>query len=210
MGDFLNNLSLFEKILFVISASSTIILVIQTILALVGIGDDGDFADGDADVDIPDGDVDTDTDTDGIDNEAFDAQGLRLFTIRGIVAFLMVGSWVGFIALRSGISEFVAVIFAVISGTASLFGMAKLMQALMSLNQDGTLKVNNALGKTGTVYIKIPGSEKGVGKVTVTVQERLCEFDAVTENGELKTGELIYVTDIRAGNVLVVEKVNGN
>jgi hypothetical protein len=203
MGDFLNSLNLFEKILFVVSVSSTIILVIQTILALLGMGEDGDFAEA------MDGDVENGETPDSSDNNAFDAQGLRLFTVRGVVAFLMVGSWVGFVASRAGVSEFMTVVFAVVSGTASLFGMAKLMQVLMGLHEDGTLKVNNALGQTGTVYIRIPGAEKGVGKVNVTVQERLCEFDAVTENGEgIKTGELVYVTDIRAGNVLVVEKVN--
>jgi hypothetical protein len=202
MGEFLNSLSLFERILFVLSVSSTIILVIQTILAFLGMGDD-DFTES-AGGDVSDGET-----SDGDGSDAFDTQGLRLFTVRGIVAFLMVGSWVGFIASRAGISEFMVVVFALVSGSASLFGMAKLMQVLMGLHQDGTLKINNALGQTGTVYIRIPGAEKGVGKVNVTVQERLCEFDAVTENGEgIKTGELVYVTDIRAGNVLVVERVN--
>jgi len=86
--------------------------------------------------------------------------------------------------------------------------MAKVMQWLMRLQSDGTLKIKNALGQTGQVYIRIPAGEQGMGKVNVTVQERLCEFDAVTEESEMiKTGEMVYVTDVRAGNVLVVEKV---
>jgi hypothetical protein len=202
MGDFLNDLTLFQTIFFVIAVSSTIVLVVQTILALVGIGEDGDFADG---AEAADGDSSGNGNGDSGDN--FDAQGLRLFTVRGIVTFLMVGAWVGFIASRAEINTFVAAVFAMISGSVSLLGMAKLMQVLMGLHQDGTLKLSNALGQTGTVYIRIPGNEKGIGKINVTVQERLCEFDAVTENGEeLKTGERIYVTDIRADNVLVVEK----
>jgi len=47
-----------------------------------------------------------------------------------------------------------------------------------------------------------------MGKVNVTVQERFCEFDAVTEEDEsIKTGEAVYVTDVRPGNILVVEKL---
>ena len=208
MGDFFNNLSVFEKILFVISASATIILVIQTILALFGMDNDSELS-GVTETESAGGGAPDDTSGADADNDAFDAQGLRLFTVRGVVAFLMVGSWVGFIASRAGISEFISVVFAVVSGTLSLIGIAKLMQVLMSLHEDGTLKLNNAIGQTGTVYIRIPGYEKGAGKVNVTVQETLCEFDAVTESAEtLKTGELIYVTDVRAGNVLVVERVD--
>ena len=226
MGAYLESLKLFETVLFVISVSATVILIIQTILALFGIGEDGDLAEdaggdiadiadsadvGDiGDIEIPDA-PEAAEGSGGVGKGAFDAQGMRLFTIRGIVAFLMVGSWVGFVASRAGIHEFIAVVFALISGTVSLFGMAKLMQALMGLNQDGSLRVKNALGQIGTVYIKIPGGEAGVGKVNVMVQERLCEFDAVTESGdELKTGETVYVTDIRPGNVLVVEGVREN
>ena len=208
MGAYLNSLNLIETILFVISVSATLILVIQTILALFGFGDEGDVSEGVGD-DIPDGDMPDGSEvTDGIGKDGFDTQGLRLFTVRGVVAFLMVGSWVGFIALRADIPEFIALVMSIVAGTASLFGMAKLLQVLMGLNQDGTLKVKNAIGQIGTVYIRIPGEEKSSGKVNVTIQERLCEFDAVTESGEtIKTGELVYITDIRAGNVLVVEKV---
>jgi len=203
MSVFFDSLGIFETALFIIASSSTLILVIQTILSFSGMG-------GESDLDI-DGDVDLaeNASGDGSEKGNFDADGLRLFTVRGILAFLMVGSWVGFIARMAEIHAFVALLFAVASGTASLFGIAKLMQVLMSLNNDGTLKTSNAIGQTGTVYIRIPGAEKGVGKVSVTVQERFCEFDAITENSEgLKTGEAVYVTDVRAGNVLVVEKLD--
>jgi membrane protein implicated in regulation of membrane protease activity len=216
MGDFLNALSFLETVLFVIAASATIILIIQTILSFAGMGDDGDFDSGGADAG---GDFDADADLAESasaaggniaksEKEAFDADGLRLFTVRGVLAFLAVGSWIGLVASMAGINEFVALFFAFASGTASLFGIAKLMQFLMSLHNDGTLKMNNAIGQTGTVYIRIPEAEKGTGKVNVTIQERYCEFDAITESREgIKTGELVYVTDVRQGNVLVVEKV---
>lgn len=195
MSVFFESLGIFEMVLFIIAASSTIILVLQTIFAFAGTGDDVDMADG--------------SEVESGGNETFDAQGLRLFTVRGVVAFLCLGSWIGFIAMQAGIHEFIALLFAAAAGTAGLFGIAKLMQFLMGLHQDGTLKLANAIGQTGTVYIRIPEAEKGVGKVNVTVQERFCEFDAVTESSEaIKTGERVYVTDVRTGNVLVVERVS--
>jgi len=205
MGYFFDSFSGLETVLFVIAASSTLILVIQTILSFSGV-DGGE-------------DMDSGTDFSGdeliesagaepsSDKSNFDAAGFKLVTVRGILAFMMMGGWVGFIALRAEINWFVALLFALAAGAASLYGIAKLMQALMGLHNDGTLRVSNALGQTGTVYIRIPGAEQGMGKVSVTVQERLCEFDAITEDSEgLKTGERIYVTDIREGNVLVVER----
>ena len=236
MSEILTDLTLFQKVFFVLSASSTIILIIQTIIALVGLAgsNDAEFGEshiigdsGDAGVDL-DSNMDGEVGFDSVDSadsgggldmdghtadshghaHSFDATGLRLFTVRGIMAFLMVGSWVGFILSRAGIHEIIATFCAFVCGMVTLFFMAKIMQVLMNLQADGTTRIKNALGQVGQVYIRIPGEEKGKGKVNVTVQEKLCEFDAVTEKNEtIKTGEMVYVTDIRAGNVLVVEKV---
>ena len=246
MNGLLYDLTLFQQVLFVIAASSTIILIIQTILSLIGMAGDNDFDAGESELDVGDGidgvdSIDTIDTIDDIDfSDAGDVadtidiagtdsadtgeisthpnadsngassydSGLRLFTVKGIMAFLMIGSWVGFLISRAGIHEGIALVFAMISGTISLYFIARIMQMLLSLQEDGTLKIKNALGQIGQVYIRIPGEEKGAGKVNVTVQAQLCEFDAVTEQSEtIKTGEMVYVTDIRAGNVLVVEKV---
>ena len=233
MGSFLSDLNTFQSVFFVISASSTIILIIQTILALVGLSHNNDaetgesyISDGGTDVeadiggsgiDIADSageaaDISADHDFSGETNtehahDQIDPTGLRLFTVRSIMAFLMMGSWVGFLLSRAGANEFVSLLGAAVSGIVALVFMAKLMQLILGLQEDGTTKIKNALGQTGQVYIRIPGGEKGKGKVNVTVQEKLCEFDAVTKQSEtIKTGEMIYVTDVREGNVLVVEK----
>jgi hypothetical protein len=227
MNGFLTDLTTYQKVFFIISASSTIILIIQTVLALIGIANnnDSDFGeshivgDGGGDVDIEmdadlnvdidlnadiESDISLDTaadtadlnadhdyssfDTDNTSDQSFahqyDTQGLRLFTIRGIMAFLMMGSWVGFLLSRAGVDEIIASICALVSGIIALFFIAKIMQMLLGLQEDGTMKVKNALGQIGQVYIRIPAEEKGMGKVNVTVQERLCEFDAVTEKSE--------------------------
>ena len=212
MNEFFADLGITQTIFFIVAASSTLILLIQTVLAAFGFGDNETDvgSGGDADVDI-DGDVsDIDSDSDLAERSQVSAtdNGFRLFTVKGIMAFLMMGSWVGFLLLRSEIHWGIAMVCALISGFAALLFMAKIMQGLMSLQGDGTLKIKNTLGQIGQVYIRIPAEEKGMGKVNVTVQERFCEFDAVTEQAEpIKTGEMVYITDVRAGNVLVVEKV---
>ena len=230
MNDFLSGLTAFQSVFFVISLSSTVILTIQTILALIGISNNNDAeigesyvsdaGEGGADIDMAvsetdiadsageDADFSEGAEEGDANGQAHDAHGLRLFTVRGIMAFLMMGSWVGFFMSRAGANEILSLFCAFASGSVTLVFMAKLMQIILGMQEDGTTKLKNALGQTGQVYIKIPGAEKGKGKVNVTVQEKLCEFEAVTEQGEtIKTGEIVYVTDIRSGNVLVVEKV---
>ena len=221
MKEFLADLTLLQQIFFIIGASTTIILTLQMILALIGIGQsETDISDGGIDVDTG-ADVDFDADvgndigsvvTDAVHashaQSNFDAQGLRLFTIRGIVTFFMVGSWIGFILDKMGVNLVMTFVGAFIAGSVSLYFMAKIIQLLLGLQADGTVKIRNALGQVGQVYIRIPANEQGMGKVNVTVQEQLREFDAVTESEEMiKTGEMVYITDVRAGNVLVVEKV---
>ena len=231
MNGFLSDMNTFQSIFFVISVSSTVILVIQTILAIIGLANNNDTDAQIGESYVSDGghegidvDVQTDTDVGTIDmgTEAefdaahhdsggeihHDSDGLRLFTVRGILSFLTMGGWVGFLFSRSGLNEIISLICALVSGMIALYLMAQMMRALIELQEDGSTKMKNALGKIGQVYIRIPGEEKGKGKVNVTVQEKLCEFDAVTEKSEtIQTGELVYVTDIRAENVLVVEKV---
>ena len=223
MNNFFSDLTGFQAVFFVISASSTVILVIQTILALIGMTNDTDaeigesyVSDGEVDLDIADsadgelGVSGGEAEGGGVLGPLHDPTGLRLFTVKGIMSFLMMGGWVGFLFSRAGIGDVVSLICALVSGMITLVLMAKVMQVLMSMQEDGSTRMKNALGQVGQVYIRIPGEEKGKGKVNVTVQEKLCEFDAVTEESEtIKTGETVYVTDVRPGNVLVVEKVKG-
>ena len=226
MSEFLAGLTAYQAVFFVTASSSTLILLIQTILAALGFTGNETDADG-GDVSSIDAEIDTDIDIDAdieveaeVDGDSgliergqapVSDNGFKLFTVKGILSFLMMGGWVGFLLSRNlggSFGNFIATVFAVISGAVTLFLMAKVMQWLMRLQSDGTLKIKNALGQTGQVYIRIPANEQGMGKVNVTVQERLCEFDAVTEESEMiKTGEMVYVTDVRADNVLVVEKV---
>ncbi|MCL2096562.1 MAG: NfeD family protein [Oscillospiraceae bacterium] len=220
MGEFLADLTLYQSVFFVISMTSTLILLIQTALAIFGIAGgeaDGDFDAGGLDADF-DGDIDIDIDIEAADGSigekaagAANDSGLKLFTVKGIMSFFMLGGWVGFLLLRANVHYFIATVLAVESGVLALVVMARFMRGLMGLQQDGTLKMKNALGQTGQVYIRIPASEQGKGKVSVTIQERFCEFDAVTEHDEMiKTGEKVYVTDVRPGNILVVERVKEN
>ena len=90
-------------------------------------------------------------------------------------------------------------------GLVAMYAVAKLIHASRRLTENGTLDVRNAIGESAKVYIPIPEQGRGEGKVTLYLQGRYAECEAVTMGPEmLKTGSTVRVVDARNG-VLVVE-----
>lgn len=194
---FWESLSLLSKILFCTGIATTAILLIQIILLIIGFAGDA-FGDGDFDVD-GDGDIDMD-DVGG--------SGVGLFTVKGLVAFFSLGSWTGFAMDVSGCHEALTIGISVLVGIVALIGVGFLYKALNKLQSNGTLNMSNAVGKNAEVYLTIPASNSGVGKVTLEVQERYIEVNARTLKEEsLPTGSIVKVVDIVNGE-LIVEKIN--
>jgi hypothetical protein len=58
------------------------------------------------------------------------------------------------------------------------------------------------------VYIPIPAERKGPGKVQLSMQNRIVEFLAVTDEGDrLKTGEAVEVVGLAGSDTLEVRRV---
>ena len=115
------------------------------------------------------------------------------------------GSWAGIAALECGLRPVLALIIALASGLLSLVLIAKLIQLLAGLQENGTVSQRSALGESGTVYIPIPARRRGAGKVQLVLGEQLMELDAVTEGEAMPTGTQVRVTDL-SGGLLVVER----
>lgn len=167
---------------------------------------DADFdADVDSDFDTDtDGDTDAETDVDAGGHSGLFA-GLKLFTLRGIVAFLAVCGWGGLWLLRMGMHPIFAVFLAIAMGFWAMLLMALFLRVALKLQDDGTLDFRNALGTAGTVYLTIPARRAGEGKVHVVVQDQLRELEAVTdEESPIPTGSEIVVVGLSGGNTLVV------
>lgn len=210
-----NSLSLAAQIFYCIALPSTLVLLVQTILMFIGLGED---ADGDVDVDTDvDADVDVDVDVDGdipdgdegflatVDAEGF--AGLRVFTIRGIIAFLVVFGWVGVVMETAGITLWLTLPVATASGFAIMLLLAFIFKALMKLRSDGNTDNRNAIGTAGRVHLTIPPSRTGEGKVHVMLQGSYVERDAVTdEDTPIPTGSEIVVVRVSGGTTLVVRR----
>jgi len=191
-----NNLDLFARVYALIAVPSTFILILQTVLLFLGVGVDDDGIDltGNDQIDTP-GDGGGD--------------GLVLFSVRGIMAMLCVGGWSGLALYASGVNRPLTILISLICGTAALFAIAYLMKAAMKLQSSGNIELGTAIGKTGRVYIPIPAESKGSGKITLTIQERFIEAEAVTTaSRKLATGEPVRVVATDGTGMLVVEPLS--
>ena len=196
MIEWWNNMDLVGQVFALIAIPSTLVLVVQTILLLCGIGGDDIDADG---VDITGNGI-GDTPGDG------GADGMVLFSLRGIMAMAAVGGWSGLVMYEAGINITVTILLATAFGFMALVGIAYLMKLAMKLQQSGNLDLGYAIGKVGTVYIPIPAEMKGSGKVNLTMQERFIEIDAVTNaDRRLATGESVRVVATNETGMVVVE-----
>ncbi len=184
-----------------IAIPATMMLIIQLILTIIGLGDNGD-ADADTNMEVDDADEAFS------DNDTLDA-GLRVFTFRGLIAFFSVLGWVGTICTGNGLDIVWSILISVASGTVAMVVIAAIMKWLFSLQYDGTEDIKEALGVSGTVYMRIPPSRSGKGKINIVVQGKLCEKNAVTdEETMLNCDEEITVVGISGEETLIVRRKN--
>ena len=86
--------------------------------------------------------------------------------------------------------------------------MATIIYFMGKLSDDGTLKLSNAIGKIGSVYLIIPPKRKGFGKVQVTVQG-VRTLDAMTDNDEeIPTGAIVEVIGVFNNEIIIVKPSN--
>ncbi|MCK5270118.1 MAG: NfeD family protein [Sedimentisphaerales bacterium] len=174
------------------------LFMVRLVLQFVG-GDTDMDADGDIDIDM-DGDVDV---GDGGDSDI----SFKLLSLQGITSFALMFGLVGLAMMRqSGQNAIWALVAATVAGSATFWLMQWIFNKAKVLQSSGNIKIKNAVGKEGNVYLTI--HPHGTGKVRVSVQNHLKVWEATTNsNQEIKTGERIRVTDVVSGNVLVVEKL---
>ncbi len=186
---------------------ATVVMVLQTVLLLVG------FAghDGECDHEFSHGSPELSHEADGTDGDhdvhdgAHHVDGLRLFTVRGIVAMLAIGGWTGVALCDAGVGSIMSSVIAIIAGLAALFLAAYVIKISLKLQDDGNFNIKNAVTHTATVYIPIPPSRNGTGKITMNLQERFVELDAMTDHGEkLPTGAMVQVVSVTDKNEVIV------
>ena len=211
MLDWWNSLGLAVQVLYCIAIPSTLVLVIQTVLTFVGIGDgvDSDLGDvGEIPDDTPDMiDADDFYEADSATDAVNGMAGIRLLTFRGVVAFFVVFSWVAITMIQAGAEIWLTAIVSAVCGFAVMLALAYMFKALMGLRSNGNTDNKNAIGTSGKVYLTVPASRSGSGKVNVMLQGAYVERGAVTDDAEpIPTGAEIVVIGVSGQTELVVKR----
>ena len=189
-------LSLLMKILWGITLSASLIFVIQSIMTFVGADAGGDF------------DVDVDTSMDGADLSNIDG-GSNLYTFRNFVNFFLGFGWAAVLLDGQVKSTALLLVLATLVGVVLVALVMWLFKWLGSMQQSGNINLyKSAPGCSGKCYLAIPAERKGAGKVQITIQDSVREYNALTDGDAISTGASVKVVEVIDANTLLVEEQN--
>lgn len=185
------------------------VLICQFVLTLIGLGGGQDVPD-DLSVDHGGGDFHVDAHDAGPDghDHADHSHGSNwlfgVLSFRTLVAASTFFGLGGLAAEQGGLNVFAQLAIAGVCGLGAMHGVHWIMKLIGRLGEDGTVRIQRAIGQEGTVYIPIPGGKSRAGKVQLRLQNRLLEYAAVTNATErLPTGTQVKVVGV-SGDVLEV------
>jgi len=192
MEDFFEGMSALEQTYWYIALIGSAIFVVIFIMTFIGGGD----VDMEADMDVSEG-----GDDGGV--------GFQFFTFKNVIAFFTIFGWSGLTCLDYGLSNTVTIIVSSISGLIMMVLTSLLFFWIARMSQSGTLKIANAVGVIGEVYLPIGANRSKMGKVQIKVQGSLRELEAITDADEdLKTATIIKVIKVVSSELLLVEKLS--
>lgn len=188
----LKDLPVFQQAYWIIALLGSVVFIIIFFLTFIG---------GDSDIDMEADGTDFDADDGGV--------GFQFFTFKNSVAFFTIFGWSGLSCIDNGLSTTTTLIFSTIAGLLMMVLTSALFYWINQLAESGTLKIENALGAIGEVYLPIGANRSKMGKVQIKVQGSLRELEALTDdNDDLQTGTVVKVIEIISAELLLVKKIS--
>lgn len=186
--EFLQNLDTLHQVFWYIAIPASVVFVIQAILTFIGAdssdGLEADF-DGDFEADAP----------------------FQLFSLRNLINFLLGFSWTGGLLYDNFESKTILIFTALLVGVIFVTFFFFLMKQILKLGENNTFRIENTIGRSASVYLTIPPSKSGKGKIQVSVKGTIHELDAMTEQDSIPSGTIVRIKAIENGNLVVVEKL---
>ena len=187
-----NGLSDTMRVFWICGGISTIIFLVQFVMTFIGIGD------ADADFDFG-GDAGDTMDFGGV---------MSLFSVRNIVNFFMGFGWGGVCIGQYTDNKLLLYLGATIIGLIFVVIFFLLIKQLLKLESNGNIDMNDCIGKVCDVYLRIPAARSGKGKVQMSINGTIIEWDAVTDDKDMiNTGAQVKVTEIVGGSTVLVERI---
>jgi hypothetical protein len=167
------------------------LFIVQLVLSAMGAGD---------------GDVDLDLGSSqhvGPAHHTSPDAAFKLLSLQGLSAFFALFGLTG-LALhdQTGLGGAPSIAGALSGGWLTTWIIARIFRAAHKLESSGTLDLGNAAGAEATVYLRVAPHKPG--KITVTVQGRQIEADAISEQQTFETGERVRVVRaLPSGSLLI-------
>lgn len=194
-----SSLSAVLKVLWGITLTSSLVFIIESVMTFIG-ADSG----GDMDMDFDAGGSASD-----IDMTDLGHSGMNLYTFRNFVNFCLGFGWTSVLMYEK--IQPMALLFTVafMVGVALVAAVMYLFKLLSSMQQSGNINVyKSAVGCHGTVYLSIPGERSGEGKVQISINGAIREYNAVTDDDAIPTNAPIKVVEVLNESTLVVSKLD--
>lgn len=197
LSEWFNQLDPTLKIYWGIAIFASIVVLIQTCMSFVGMGD---VDTGDADVDF---DADTDADADSLDH----AGAMHLLSIRNVFYFLLGFGWTGVSLWNTIPNRGLLCAIAALVGCVFVAIFLFLFNQMMKLQSNGAFDINDSTGRVCDVYLRIPANNQGLGKVQISFNGSVQELDARTSGEQIPSGTKVRVIRVIDKKVLEVEPV---
>lgn len=191
MTEFFTSMEPTQRYYWYLAIGVSIIFIIQTVMTFIGGGGDGG--------------LDTDFESGGMEGAEYPFQ---LFSLRNLINFLLGFGWAGATLYEVIDNGIILAIVATIIGLLFVAIFFFIIRTLLKLSEDNTFSIESALWATGDVYLTIPPSRTGKGKVFISVKGSTKELDAITDHDKaIANGTIVVVTGIE-GDMIVVEPSN--
>jgi len=185
-----SELDLMSQVYWAIAAPATLIFFLMLILTIFG------------------SDADTDVQTE-FDHSFDHGDGIpfQFLSLKNIVGFFTMFGWSGLGFISAGLDTLLVILLSFGCGFIMMLSMATLFYFMSKLVESGNMKMRNAIGHVGDVYLTIPGKREGTGKVQVNVQGTLQTLDAITDDPvAILTSSLVQVVDVIDDQILLVRR----
>ena len=165
----------------------SIIFIVQMVLTLVGMDSS-----------------DMDVDFDGADTMDLGG-GISLFSIKNFVNFIVGFGWGGVCFAGVIENKWLLTLVAVLVGVAFVLMFFFIKKQTKKLEHNGAFQIKDCVGKTVDVYLRIPANKGGKGKVQVSLNGSVQEFEAMTEGNSIASGQKVQVLSVVDGSTVLVK-----
>ncbi|MBO4451747.1 MAG: serine protease [Bacteroidaceae bacterium] len=167
---------------------ASLIFIVQMVLTLIGMDSS-----------------DMDVDFDGANTMDLGG-GMNLFTIKNFIGFLVGFGWTGVCFYNSISSPILLILVAFIVGCLFIGIFVVIFKQTKKLEHNGAFKIDEVKDTIVSVYLRIPATGSGKGKVQVSQNGSVHELDAFTDGEDIPSGAKVKIVEIIDNETVKVEK----